>query len=260
MRIFLINLARAPERRQNMARQFSSAGLAFESAEAIDGRQLTDADRRLVDHERRRRITPYPLSDNEIGCWLSHRRVLQKIADDNIPMAAVVEDDAVLAPDLSGVLAAIEKQAPVFDFIFLHRKMKTGEIFVPTMELVPGLRLGRVGPAHMGAIAYVVSSRGAKRFLAYAPRFVHAVDKEIHRYWANGLEIYGLERPAAGHDDGGHSFIEETRGQESPACRPRYAGADNFYWRLMRFVTRLSDSVRKRRAWSALIGAGKKVS
>ena len=88
--------------------------------------------------------------------------------------------------------------------------------------------MGRVGPAHMGAIAYVVSRRGAQKFLAYAPRFGHAVDKEIHRYWANGLDIYGLERPVAAHADQGHSFIEETRDQERPLTRARYPDADAF--------------------------------
>jgi GR25 family glycosyltransferase involved in LPS biosynthesis len=118
--------------------------------------------------------------------------------------------------------------------------------------------MGRVGPAHMGAIAYVVSSKGARKFLGYAPRFVHALDKEIHRYWANELDIYGLERPVVVHDDGGHSFIEETREQERSVLRARYPDANSLYWRLMRRGTRFSDSIRKRLAWSAYRRKGKR--
>jgi glycosyl transferase, family 25 len=252
MRILLINLARAVDRRIRMERQFAALGLAFERLEAIDGRQLTAQDRALVDDNRRRRITRYPLSDNEIGCWLSHRRALQDVAASGDGMAAIVEDDAELSPDFPRVLEAIGRGAPDFDFIFLHRNMKKGETFVPSRPLLADLRLGRVGPAHMRATGYVVSAAGARRFLAYAPRAAHAVDKEIHRYWANGLDLYGLERPVVFHADRGRSFIEETREQERPATRERYSAADAPYWRLMRFATRVRDSVQKRIVWARL--------
>ncbi len=251
MRILFINLARAADRRRNMERQLTEQGLDFERLEAVDGQSITAADRGMVDEVKRRRITPYPLSDNEIGCWLSHRRALQAVAEGNDLMAVIMEDDAALAPEFAQALAAIEEQKPVFDFIFLHRKFKKGEIFIPCRMLLPGLSQGRVGPAHMGAIAYVVSREGARKFLAYAPRFAHAVDKEIHRYWANGLDIYGLERPVVTHADEGHSYIEETRAQDNGASRPRYPRADSLYWICWRRLTRLSDSYHKRRAWHA---------
>jgi glycosyl transferase family 25 len=257
MRIIFINLARAPERRANMERQFAAQSLVGERFEATDGRALTAADRALVDHEKRRHITPYPLSDNEIGCWLSHRRVLQDVATGRGIMMAIVEDDAALAPDFGRALKAIEQQKPDFDFIFLHRKFKKGEIFIPCRPLLPDLSLGRVGPAHMGAIGYVVSREGARKFLAYAPRFAHAVDKEIHRYWANRLDIYGLERPVVSHADDGRSYIEETRAQENASVRMRYPDAGSFYWRLMRGLTRFSDSIHKRIAWHVYARKGK---
>src|ERR1700749_1654370 len=97
MRIILINLARAADRRRSMERQFSALGLDFERLEAIDGRSLAPEDRALVDDAKRRRITPYPLSDNEIGCWLSHRRALQEASAGDL--TAVIEDDAELTPE-----------------------------------------------------------------------------------------------------------------------------------------------------------------
>ena len=259
MRVIFINLARAPERRRNMERQLSAYGLDFVRLEATDGQSLTEENRALVDHEKRRHITPYPLSDNEIGCWLSHRRALEDVAAGAAAMAAVIEDDAELTPDFPHVLQALEQIGSSFDFVFLHRKMKKNEIFIACRPLLPDLSLGSVGPAHMGAIGYVVSKKGAQKFLAYAKSFVHAVDKEIHRYWDNGLDIYGLERPVVFHADGGHSFIEETREQNRPAARPRYHDADTFYWRMMRLKTRIMDSVQKRTAWPAYVRKGKQL-
>jgi len=255
MRIFVINLARADQRLRDMERQLSALGLDFERIEATDGRSLTDNDRSLVDQDRRRRITPYPLSDNEIGCWLSHRRALGKVAESGDAMAVILEDDAQLAPEFAACLAALERTKSSFDFLFLHRKFKKGEIYLPIYDLLPDLSMGRIGPAHMGAIGYAVSGAGARKFLAYAPRFAHAVDKEIHRYWANDLGIFGLERPMVTHADG-WSFIEETREQGRPMERPRYPDADRIYWRLQRGFTRFQDSLQKRRAWSALVRKG----
>ncbi len=258
MRTIILSLARATDRREKMKRQCDAAGLAFELLDATDGRTLTDAERALVDHERRRRITPYPLTDNEIGCWLSHRRAMQSIIARGEKMAVILEDDAEILPGFAVAMDAIERQAGPFDVIDLHRKFKHGEAFVPCRELAPDLSIGRVGAAHMGAIAYVMSRAGAEKFIAYAQKFVHAVDKEMHRYWASGLDIYGLSRPMAVSNDGGHSFLDETRGHDRPQERLRYPDADRLYWRLWRRWTRLEDSVQKRLIWPGYVRMGKR--
>lgn len=246
MKIFLINLARATERLDKMDRQFRALGIVYERLDATDGTSITKTDRALVDDERRKRFTEYPLSDNEIGCWLSHRRAMQALLDSGEDMAAVVEDDAELPPDFAAVLKAVAERKPPFDFIFLHRKFKKHEKFYPCMRLLPDLHLGVVGYAHMGAIAYIVSREGAQKFLRYAPRFVHAVDKEIHRYWANGLRVYGLERPVVVTNDGGYSYIEETRQQDNnKPARLRYHDSHMLSQRMIRRFTRISESVRK---------------
>lgn len=258
MRVIVINLARATERRRKMEAQFAALGMPFEILEATDGQTITNAERALVDHTRRRRITPYPLTDNEIGCWLSHRRAMESLMTSGSDMIAIIEDDALLSPDLPRVLAAIEGRRFPFDVIDLHRTLKRGEIFAPCRPLMPGYDLGRIGYTHMNATGYVVSRNGAMRFLAYAKRFVHAIDKEMRRYWASGLDIYGLSQPVVNHADEGFSYIDETRGQDRPKERVRYPNADAFYWRSQRFFSKTSDSIRKRLAFHAIMRRDKR--
>lgn len=253
MRIILINLDRAPERLARMAAQFDQLGLPFERLSATDGRALSDAERARADHQARRAISRYPLSDNEIGCWLSHLRAMQSLLDSGAPMAAIIEDDAALSVKFPAVLTAIEALKRPFDFIDLHRNFRRQEIFHKTAPLLPDLAIGRVGYTHMRLTAYIASRHGAQRFIAQSTRFAHAVDKALHRYWANGLDLYGLERPVAEQDDGGHSYIEETRAQERPAERPRYP--DSLRWRLARQLTSWSDSLAKRSAFRRVISA-----
>ncbi len=253
MRIILINLDRAPERLARMAGQFHGFGLPFDRLAATDGRTLSEADRARADHQARRAISRHPLSDNEIGCWLSHLRAMQSIIDSGERCAAIIEDDAALSADFPAVLAAIDSMPRQFDFIDLHRNFRRQEIFHKVQPLLPDLALGRVGYTHMRLTAYVASREGAARFIAQSARFAHAVDKALHRYWANGLDLYGLERPVAEQDDGGHSYIEETRAQERPAERPRYP--DSLRWRLARQITSWSDSLAKRTAFRRLTKA-----
>jgi glycosyl transferase family 25 len=257
MHIYVINLARATERRQKMQAQADALGIHLDFIEAVDGKTITDADRALVDHEKRRRITPYPLTDNEIGCWLSHRRAMQRLIESGDRMATILEDDAALAPDFPRVLEVVEARGAPFDVVDLHRNLKKHEIFAVCRPLLPGFSLGRIGYTHMNATGYVMSHEGAQKFLAYAKRFVHAVDKEMHSYWANGLDVYGIETPVVLPDDGGYSFIGETRGAGAGDDRPRYEDSERLYWRLQRRLTRLADSVQKRLLFPAYVLRGR---
>jgi len=253
MHIYVINLARAPERRAKMEAQAKSLGVAFDFVEATDGKLLTNQDRARVDHSKRKRISPYPLSDNEVGCWLSHLRAMQTLINSGERMAAILEDDAALSPDFPRVLAAIEKRTAPFDVIDLHRLYKKGEVFVRCHPLLPGFDLGRIGYMQMHATGYVITRAGAQKFIAHAKSFAHAIDKDMHSYWVNGLDIYGLETPVARQEDGGHSYIDETRGQDRPTERVRYPDADQFHWRMQRRLTKLMDSIHKRLAFPAYV-------
>ena len=255
MRLILISLARAPSRRSLMHERFAALGLSYEILDATDGASLSAAERGRVDHMARRKITRYPLSDNEIGCYFSHLRAMAQIAEGPDAMGAIFEDDVTLAPDLAAGLAAIEARALPFDVITLHRTMKKGEIFAPCARLLPDLDLGRVGYTHMNLQAYVISREGAQRFLRHVESigFGHAVDKELHRYWANGLDLYGLSRPLVTHADHGHSMIGETRDR-----RATYPDADQPRWQLARLFTKISDSVQKRLAFGPYVRQGRK--
>lgn len=252
MRIYVINLARAAERREKMARQCAALGLACDWIEASDGRALTEAEFALVDHGKRRFLSPYPLSRNEIGCWLSHRRAIGQLLASGDAMAAVLEDDLKLSPDLPAALDAIERAGGDFDLIDLHRKFRKNETFVPCRRLPDGVTLGRLRYGQMCAYGYIMSRQGAEKFLAGAGRFADAVDKALHSYWRNGLDIYALERPLVENDDAGISYIEEDRHQDDGARRDTYPGAETLKWRAARQLTKLVNSLRKRRAYRAL--------
>ena len=251
MKIIVINLERAIERKNKISSQFASLGLKCEFLVAVDGKKISDKERSLVDNEKRKRITKYPLTDNEIACWLSHKNAMLSLLASNEQMVAIIEDDAILSPDFAQVIQAIEDSNINFDVIDLHRKFKKGEFFVPVHKLVDKFAVGRIGRSHMGAIGYIISRKGAEKFLNYAPKFVHAIDKEMRRYWANGMDLYGLESPIVSHNDNEHSYIDETRGQERPQERECYPDANKFA--LQRRINQIKDSINKRLAFRRIM-------
>ena len=255
MRVYVLNLARAVERKQSIERSAALVGVKLDFIEAVDGRLLNDEQRGLVDHSRRKKITPYLLADGEIGCWLSHRRALQALVDSGQSMAAILEDDVALCPDFSNVLNAIQTHGGIFDMVTLHQNFHR-RAFIPCRSLVAGTRMGRVRYMQTGNVGYVITRNAAKAFLAATPRFVHAVDKEMHRYWASKLDIYALSRPIVVHNDAGHSYLSETRLDHRQQDRIKYPDAGQLHSRLQRLGSKMMDTAAKRLAFPAYVRLG----
>jgi len=105
MKVFVINLARSTERRASMEQQLSRLNLDYEIVEAVDGSQLS-----YTDIMRETRPLNYALSCGEVGCALSHINVYRRIASEAIPMALILEDDALLNCESVVVMSEIEKR------------------------------------------------------------------------------------------------------------------------------------------------------
>uniref|UniRef100_A0A914KNM9 Glycosyl transferase family 25 domain-containing protein n=1 Tax=Meloidogyne incognita TaxID=6306 RepID=A0A914KNM9_MELIC len=93
--IYLINLARRPERLNKMSQILRLVGMKFERFEAVDGQNLTK--RQLdslnflpgyLDPNQRR-----PMKLGEIGCFLSHYKVWKDVLANGYDRAIVLEDD-----------------------------------------------------------------------------------------------------------------------------------------------------------------------
>lgn len=110
VRIFYVNLARRPERRAFMERQFDALGLCAERVEAVDGRAMPVAEReKAVSRFRWWCANGYRARDGEIGCALSHQSIYRRMVAEEIPCACILEDDVTLTPGFIEMLAAGER-------------------------------------------------------------------------------------------------------------------------------------------------------
>jgi len=192
--IFVINLKTSAERRAACDEQLRGAGLTPTFVEAVDGRKLPDAEIAAhVDEPGRLRRAPKPLSKAEVGCYLSHLAVLEKIVADNLPQALVMEDDLLAGEELAAVLGALAtKTLPPYEMIKLGISEPQVKPFTPILPLTATSTLVRHHNVVNSNLAYVMTREGAERFLKYGRPIRYPVDVAMNRSWRHGLDILGV--------------------------------------------------------------------
>ena len=220
MRIVLISLERATERRRRMAEEFARVGLDYEIWPAKDARALTDEDRAFVDRAARERLGLYPIPDGSLANTLSQRAAMLDLVKNGPQMMAIFEDDARFDADLPAVLRELEQHPGTFDIVKLQRR-NLRRPFIPTVTLSTGHRLGRIRFSDFGSEGYVITRDAARLLLTRIPRMVREIDHVLSRFWENGLTVLYVDPPVVREDTTNISQIQETRNEERMSHRRR---------------------------------------
>lgn len=133
LKTFLINLERRPDRLMFVKQQLENLNIAFERVNAVDGNCLTDEQKAFFNQKRFALECKRKAVNGEIGCALSHQTVWQRMVDENIPYALILEDDVQLKPELVSLLAN-EKNFQSFDFLNLTLKRPFYDIDVAAVN------------------------------------------------------------------------------------------------------------------------------
>jgi glycosyl transferase family 25 len=167
MKTYLINLDRSPGRLAHMDAQLTRLGLSYERVPAFDGQSLTDGEMAEADPS---------MSRGEIGCFLSHCLVWQRIASRPDAYAAVLEDDIHLAPDIVEFVSDWQWIPPGIDIVKLETMWKPVEIETASLATRGKYRLARLRSTHPGAAGYIISARAAVALLEQMPKPHRPVD------------------------------------------------------------------------------------
>jgi GR25 family glycosyltransferase involved in LPS biosynthesis len=176
IKIFVINLKKSIERRKSIMKLMNEHSLEFEFFEAIDGLLLPD---NFVTKSRNRSNKWYRQDEGddksmrlaEIGVAVSHYKIYQRILNEKIDFAIVMEDDASFDKRFAYFLTQlknIRKVLKKFDLILLGYCTHDVKYNLPAAYSYWGrMRVGRkfkVGIPlkwYWSAIGYVISLRGA---------------------------------------------------------------------------------------------------
>ncbi|MGO4450726.1 glycosyltransferase family 25 protein [Phyllobacterium sp. TAF24] len=160
MKCYLINMDRSTERLARMEKLFTELGIAFERVAAVDGRLITDAE--MAELVWQRPDEP-AMTRSEVGCYLSHRKCFELIAEGETDYAAIFEDDATLSPAIADWLqnsAWLPTDADIIKLETTGCKVLTDK---PIHRSSDGRVVARLLSTHNCTAGYIISKRCATR-------------------------------------------------------------------------------------------------
>jgi glycosyl transferase, family 25 len=243
---FVINLAHDIERRTHMQAVLAELGMTAEFVPGVYGKDLTPTVREAVyDRAKSMRIYGVEMMNTEIGCYLSHYRLYERMAREQIPVALIMEDDLAATPNFPAVASELAND-PALVWEVVRFESQRGRVLEPKRRSDEGVRVRDVGAGGLyrlrthvlGLGAYLIRLEGAMKMLSYGRRIFMPIDQTMDRFWENGITPYVVRPfPVRQRDD-----MEDRTGDRSKARRQAYG------WdvKTMRRLTRLSDSFAKR--------------
>ncbi|XP_066112162.1 inactive glycosyltransferase 25 family member 3 [Saccopteryx bilineata] len=171
--VFVISLARRPDRRERMLSSLWEMEISGRVVDAVDGRTLNSSILRSLGVDLLPGYQdPYSgrtLTKGEVGCFLSHYSIWEEVVARGLARAVVFEDDVRFASNfkrrLERLLEEVEAEKLPWDLIYLGRKQVNPEEEVA----VEGLPHVVVAGYSYWTLAYVLSLEGARKLLASQP-------------------------------------------------------------------------------------------
>ncbi|XP_073955723.1 glycosyltransferase 25 family member [Choristoneura fumiferana] len=167
--IFMINLERRKQRRELMELSFDELGIDATLVKAVDGRNLDLNDLReysatLMPNYR----DPYhnrPMKAGEVGCFLSHYYIWEKIVKEHHAITLVLEDDIHFVPYFRHRFLELFQEIKQLDWdlVYIGRKiLQDGEEKYATKHTTKPLY-------SYWTLGYLLSERGAQKLLDAEP-------------------------------------------------------------------------------------------
>lgn len=190
--IYVMNLDRSTDRLDHMTRELSRAGLAFTRFPCIDYLQFGPEQLQRQRATTLRARMNRPVSDANVGCFLTHAAIWRRIVELGQPYACVMEDDIVLAPGFGHWMVRTDWFPNDADVIKLEATNKHRVRHGTVVARYDRWQIAHCWLRASGAACYVVSQAGARKMLNRLLPIAATIDTSITAYWSNGLRLYDV--------------------------------------------------------------------
>ena len=186
---FVITLERAVSRRPHV--EWIRTNTPFECVElsAVDGSKMTDDEVAAI-YERQIYSPRYPhvLKRGEIGCFLSHRKAWQKIVEQKLAAAVILEDDVTFDSEaLASTIAFAEANIQPRDYVqFQVREIGNAHRVVAQDQ---SHSIVQPCPAFLRTTAQIVTYEAAVRLLEVTQRIDRPVDAFLQMTWDTKVPV-----------------------------------------------------------------------
>jgi glycosyl transferase family 25 len=217
--IFIISLTTATARRASCKAAMDRLGLEFEFFDAVRGSDLSQEQiARAYDADKNAKVFKRPLSKPEIGCYLSHHALWDRIGKSRDAGAIVLEDDF----DADGALPALLGEICRLDLsncmVKLHSEKKVAGASL--VALAGGRRLLAPTKTPGMTLGYVIERQAAARLAGKTLPFGRPVDMDLKHWWDFDVSVLIVQPPLLRvRKASGASAIESSRENAKPAGR-----------------------------------------
>jgi glycosyl transferase family 25 len=212
MKTFIINLERSVARREHILGEVTKHNLDFEFIKAVDGAALSDDEfNRLMDSEAMKQ-EPGILTRGTLGCLLSHLDVFRRIVEEDLDMAFVLEDDAVLPEDIDEILYDVAANIAHSEIVLLYFYSFSPCELSENGAVEIGGKRKLMFPAKIdqpvSSAAYVITREVANRLLRLELPMKTACDDWGHWYQQGGFDSLRCIYPSPVSISGAKSTIQ----------------------------------------------------
>ncbi|XP_075434672.1 inactive glycosyltransferase 25 family member 3 isoform X2 [Ascaphus truei] len=171
--VFLISLLRRPDRRERMLRSLYEQEISCRVLDAVDGSALNSSDiKRLGVSLLPGYFDPFSgrtLTKGEVGCFLSHFHIWEQIAERQLDVTLVFEDDvrfqSFFKRKMIRLMEDVRSAHLDWDLIYIGRKQVTSDPEPP----VDNVRSLVHADYSYWTLCYVISLQGAQKLLNAEP-------------------------------------------------------------------------------------------
>ena len=191
---WIITLKPESENVQELQQALKSQGLEANLFQAVDGRTAMPAlepGEKLAKHRTRLRHL-CDLTPPEVGCYLSHLRLIKKAWNEGFESICILEDDVKLEPDFARIMGEITTLPSEVEMVrLMGLKIRKRKVVQPLGD--GSHQLVRPERGWLGTQAYYLNRTGMEKVLKHASTIKEPIDKMYDHFWEGGLRLFGVE-------------------------------------------------------------------
>lgn len=231
MKIFVISLVDATNRRDNARKQLHDLGIDFDFFDALTADNGYAEYFEAYDELRYLINTGRKATSGEIGCYASHKALWRRCIEMQQPVM-IMEDDFLLSEDFADAFAQSQKLVKEYGFIRLQTEHRGKRKFVK--------KSGRFNVVYYtkmphSLMCYAITPEIAEVFVQSSKHLSAPVDVMIKKIWQHKQRLYGLMPYTVSEDKLSvmTSIDGRVKSRKSPAVK------------FLRFLTKISWVVRR---------------
>lgn len=189
--IYLLNRAEEKTRLEHFRIQAGRLRQSFARIDAVNAEQV-QASQALNHYNEAQNARYYyrSLRMSEVATYMSHRLAWQRMVDDGVDFAIILEDDVLLANSfvyLARTIAELEQPWHVLKLAEPYARVKSKGV-----ERCGAATLVRYPHIPLGTSAYVITREGAEMMLRWSESFYRPLDVDFQWAWQPGLKVRGI--------------------------------------------------------------------